>query len=157
MMFEVQNGTEMVGYCTTISQALFDRCNELTICDSGMNSSVSGTRYTRNTQVASVELPQKRIRVSPKAASTETAIDTAPIPPETFPRSLAAPSLLAHIIMLKYGQGMPLFRIEDGFALFALQLDAHGLETDGMDWIGHGPGALAWLARDAPHSRTEKV
>ena len=25
------------------------------------------------------------------------------------PRSLAAPSLLAHIIILKYGQGMPLF------------------------------------------------
>jgi transposase len=46
----------------------------------------------------------------------ETAIDTAPMPPETFPRLLAAPSLLAHIIMLKYGQGMPLFRIEDGFA-----------------------------------------
>jgi transposase len=46
----------------------------------------------------------------------ETAIDTAPMPPETFPRSLAAPSLLAHIIMLKYGQGMPLFRIEDSFA-----------------------------------------
>ncbi len=46
----------------------------------------------------------------------ETAIDTAPMPPETFSRSLAAPSLLAHVIMLKYGQGMPLFRIEDGFA-----------------------------------------
>ena len=46
----------------------------------------------------------------------ETAIDTAPMPPETFPRSLAAPSLLAHVIMLKYGRGMPLFRIEDGFA-----------------------------------------
>lgn len=45
----------------------------------------------------------------------ETALDTAPMPPETFPRSLAAPSLLAHILMLKYGQGMPLFRIEDGF------------------------------------------
>ena len=46
----------------------------------------------------------------------ETAIDTAPMPPETFPRSLAAPSLLAHIIMRKYGRGMPLFRIEDDFA-----------------------------------------
>ena len=45
----------------------------------------------------------------------QTAIDTAPMPPELFARSLAAPSLLAHIIMLKYGQGMPLFRIEDGF------------------------------------------
>ncbi|MGH7435707.1 MAG: IS66 family transposase [Polyangiaceae bacterium] len=46
----------------------------------------------------------------------ETAIETTPMPAETFARSLAAPSLLAHVIMLKYGQGMPLFRIEDGFA-----------------------------------------
>lgn len=45
-----------------------------------------------------------------------TTVDTAPLPPETFPRSLAAPSLLAHIIMEKYGKGLPLFRIEDTFA-----------------------------------------
>jgi transposase len=56
-------------------------------------------------------------------ADGETAIDTAPMPPETFPRSLAAPSLLAHIIMLKYGQGMPLFRIEDGFARDGCPID----------------------------------
>ena len=53
----------------------------------------------------------------------ETAIDTAPMPSETFPRSLAAPSLLAHIIMLKYGQGMPLFRIEDAFARDGCPID----------------------------------
>jgi transposase len=53
----------------------------------------------------------------------DTAIDTAPMPPETFPRSLAAPSLLAHIIMLKYGQGMPLFRIEDSFARDGCPID----------------------------------
>ena len=57
-----------------------------------------------------------RVKYQVTGSDGETAIDTAPIPPETFPRSLAAPSLLAHIIMLKYGQGMPLFRIEDGFA-----------------------------------------
>ena len=53
----------------------------------------------------------------------ETAIDTAPMPAETFPRSLAAPSLLAHILMLKYGQGLPLFRIEDGFARDGCPID----------------------------------
>ena len=45
------------------------------------------------------------------------------MPSETFPRSLAAPSLLAHIIMLKYGQGMPLFRIEDAFARDGCPID----------------------------------
>jgi transposase len=57
-----------------------------------------------------------RVKYQVLGAGGETAIDTASMPPETFPRSLAAPSLLAHIIMLKYGQGMPLFRIEEGFA-----------------------------------------
>jgi transposase len=47
--------------------------------------------------------------------SDHATVDTAPMPPELFPRSLCAPSLLAHIIMQKYGQGMPLFRIEDAF------------------------------------------
>jgi transposase len=45
----------------------------------------------------------------------QTAIDTTPMPPEAFPRSLCAPSLLAHILMEKYGRGLPLFRIEDSF------------------------------------------
>jgi hypothetical protein len=45
------------------------------------------------------------------------------MPAETFPRSLAAPSLLAHIIMEKYGKGMPLFRIEDTFARDGCPID----------------------------------
>jgi transposase len=57
-----------------------------------------------------------RVKYQVKGNDGETTIDTTPMPPETFPRSLAAPSLLAHIIMLKYGRGMPLFRIEDEFA-----------------------------------------
>lgn len=57
-----------------------------------------------------------RAKYQVKDTHGETTIDTTPMPPEMFPRSLASPSLLAHVIMLKYGQGMPLFRVEDGFA-----------------------------------------
>ena len=53
----------------------------------------------------------------------ETTLDTAPIPAHTFPRSLAAPSLLAHIIMRKYGAGMPLFRLEDEFTRDGCPID----------------------------------
>lgn len=42
-------------------------------------------------------------------------IETALMPAETFPRSLAAPSLLAHIITEKHLQGLPLYRLEDRF------------------------------------------
>jgi transposase len=53
----------------------------------------------------------------------ETSLDTAPMPAETFSRSLAAPSLLAHIIMRKYGAGMPLFRLEDEFTRDGCPID----------------------------------
>jgi transposase len=56
-----------------------------------------------------------RVKYQVIGADGDTALDTTPLPPQTFPRSLAAPSLLAHILMLKFGQGMPLFRIEDTF------------------------------------------
>ena len=45
-----------------------------------------------------------------------TTLATAPMPPECFARSLAAPSLLAHIVIEKYCDGLPLHRIEDRFA-----------------------------------------
>lgn len=56
-----------------------------------------------------------RIKYQVKDAAGDTSIETTPMPPRTFPRSLAAPSLLAHVIMRKYGAGMPLFRLEDEF------------------------------------------
>ena len=42
-------------------------------------------------------------------------IETTPMPAETFPRLLAAPSLLAHVAIEKHCDGLPLFRIEDRF------------------------------------------
>ncbi len=56
-----------------------------------------------------------RVKYQVTDAKGETTVDVAPMPPRAFPRSLAAPSLLAHIIMRKYGAGMPLFRLEDEF------------------------------------------
>ena len=53
----------------------------------------------------------------------ETSIDTAEMPAETFPRSLAAPSLVAHIIVEKFCDGLPLFRIEDRFARDGVPVD----------------------------------
>lgn len=52
----------------------------------------------------------------------DSLIETAPMPPECFPRSLAAPSFLAHVITDKFCDGLPLNRIEkrsarDGFPL----------------------------------------
>jgi transposase len=68
-----------------------------------------------------VVLARAKYRVT--STTGETTLDTTPMPREVFPRSLAASSLLAHILMLKYGQGMPLFRIEDTFARDGCPID----------------------------------
>ena len=64
-----------------------------------------------------------RVKYQATDANGETSVETAPMPVQTFPRSLAAPSLLAHIIMAKYGMGMPLFRIEDRFTRDGCPID----------------------------------
>lgn len=52
-----------------------------------------------------------------------TTLQTAPVPPETFARSLAAPSLLAHLVVDKHCDGLPLSRIEDRSAREGVSLD----------------------------------
>jgi transposase len=64
-----------------------------------------------------------RVKYRTVDAQGESTVETAPIPPELFPRSLAAPSMLAHIIAEKHCQGVPLFRIEDRFALDGMPID----------------------------------
>jgi transposase len=64
-------------------------------------------------------------RVKYRAVNTHgiSVIETAPIPPELFPRSLAAPSMLAHVINEKFCDGLPLNREEDRLARDGVALD----------------------------------
>lgn len=56
-------------------------------------------------------------------ANRDSMIETTPVPPECFPRSLAAPSLLAHILTEKFCDGLPLHRIENRLAREGFALD----------------------------------
>lgn len=53
----------------------------------------------------------------------ESELETAPMPAECFPRSLAAPSMLAHVVTDKHCDGLPLNRIEDRAAREGVSLD----------------------------------
>jgi transposase len=64
-----------------------------------------------------------RVKYRTVNAQEEVAIETAPMPEETFPRSLAAPSMLAHIIAEKHLQGLPLYRLEDRYSREGAPLD----------------------------------
>lgn len=64
-------------------------------------------------------------RVKYRAVDTqgEATIETALMPPESFARSMAAPSLLAHILVEKFCDGLPLNRIEDRFERDGVTID----------------------------------
>ena len=64
-----------------------------------------------------------RVKYRAVDAQGEAHIETAPMPPECFPRSMAAPSMLAKIIVDKYCEGLPLHRIEDRSARDGFRLD----------------------------------
>ncbi|MEO6419276.1 MAG: IS66 family transposase [Polyangiaceae bacterium] len=64
-----------------------------------------------------------RVKYRATDARGESRLETAPMPPECFPRSMAAPSLLAKILTDKYCDGLPLNRIEDRFARDGARID----------------------------------
>jgi transposase len=64
-----------------------------------------------------------RVKYRAVDSQGEVQIETTPLPPESFPRSLAAPSLLAHVIVEKYCDGLPLHRIEDRFTRDGCSVD----------------------------------
>jgi transposase len=83
----------------------------------------------------------------------ESEVETAPMPKETFARSLAAPSLLAHVAVAKHCDGMPLFRLEDQFARDGLQLD-RGTMCRWLEDAGATLGATVVAAARADAIRT---
>jgi transposase len=75
-----------------------------------------------------------RVKYRAEDATGEAQIETAPMPAECFPRSLAAPSLVAKIIVDKYCDGLPLHRIEDRFARWLPRRSRHDVP------VGRGCG-----------------
>lgn len=57
-----------------------------------------------------------RVRYKTVDAAGNTDVITTAMPEQMLPGAIAAPSLVAHVIMENIGKGIPLFRIEDGSA-----------------------------------------
>lgn len=64
-----------------------------------------------------------RVRYKTVDADGNTDVITAAMPPEMLPSAIAAPSLLAYILVENIGKGMPLFRLQQSF-------DHDGVEID---------------------------
>jgi transposase len=86
-------------------------------------------------------------------ANGDSMIETTPMPPECFPRSLAAPSLLAHVLGDKFCDGLPLHRIEDRLARDGFPLD-RGTMSRWVEDAGATAGATVIVAARAEAWRT---
>ncbi len=81
-------------------------------------------------------------------AGGDSMIETTPLAPELFPRSLAAPSLLAHVVAEKFCDGLPLHRIEDRMAREGFPLD-RGTMSRWVEDAGATAGATVVAAARA--------
>jgi hypothetical protein len=89
-----------------------------------------------------------KYRVSEVATDTMPAIATAEMPAELVVRSLAAPSLLAHVVSDKLCDGLPLHRQEDRFARLGVRLD-RGTMCRWLEDLGMTVGATVVAAMRA--------
>ena len=64
-----------------------------------------------------------RVRYKAVDRDGNTDVITAAMPPEMIPSAIAAPSLLAHILVENIAKGMPLFRLEESFDRDGIGID----------------------------------
>lgn len=94
-----------------------------------------------------------KVKYRAKNSRGESEVVTATMPPETFPRSLAAPSLLAHVAVQKHAYGMPLFRLEQRFARDGVPID-RGTMCRWLEDLGATLGATVLAAARQDAMRT---
>ncbi len=92
-----------------------------------------------------VRIVTARAKYRVDADAGETIV-TVPMPERTFPRLLAAPSLLAKIAVDKYCDGLPLYRQEQRFAREGLDLD-RGTMCRWMEELGMTVGSVVLAAK----------
>lgn len=84
---------------------------------------------------------------------TEVPIVTAPAPNPVIPKSYASPSSLAYVMMMKYVDGMPLYRQEKHFERMDISISRSVLSNwmlKGAEWLDYlyGLMKIELLARD---------
>ncbi len=86
-------------------------------------------------KVVEIHRPKKSCRDCERMVQT-------PAPPRPIPRGMAGPALLAHILVAKYDDHLPLYRQGEIFARMGADLPRSTL----IDWCGQAAGALRPLA-----------
>jgi len=86
-------------------------------------------------KVVEIHRPKKSCRDCERMVQT-------PAPPRPIPRGMAGPALLAHVLVAKYDDQLPLYRQGEIFARMGADIPRSTL----IDWCGQAAGALRPLA-----------
>ena len=94
-----------------------------------------------------------RVKYRVVTAPGEAIIVTTPLPEETFVRSLAGPSLMAHIINDKFCDGLPLHRQEERFTRDGVDLDRGTMSR----WVEEAGATLGATVVEAMRAEAMKT
>ena len=80
----------------------------------------------------------RHVRVKMACAKCDCIVQ-APAPSRPIERGIAGPALLAHVLVAKFCDHLPLYRQSEIFAREGIELDRSTL----ADWVGHASHLLA--------------
>lgn len=101
----------------------------------GVEESVSLKRQRGGMRRVVIARQKYRSKDELSDSSGALAVYTTEMPPVMFERSIALPSLIAHIASRKITEGLPLFRIEDSFSREGIPID-RGMMSRWLEHLG---------------------
>jgi transposase len=112
-----------------------DLTGEEKICQCGCQKTCIGEETSEQLDIIPAVI-QVLVHARKKYAckNCEDGVDIAPLPEQPIPKSNASPGLLAHIVVAKYQDGLPLYRMETIFK----RLDIHLPRNTQANWLIKG-------------------
>lgn len=100
------------------------------ICACGAEMGVIGEKISEQLDVIPAQVyVLEHHRPTYSCPKCDESIQTAPMPAQPIPKSLASPGLLAHVAVAKYADGLPLYRQSKQFERLGIDLPRNTLAT----------------------------
>jgi transposase len=109
-----------------------DLSDEEKVCPCGRTKDRIGEDITRELEYVPPKLTA-HIHTRPKYACSrcKDGVSAAPLPPRPFPGGIAGPGLVTEVVVSKFGDHMPLYRLEDILARYGVHISRSTM----CDWV----------------------
>ena len=109
-----------------------DLSDEEKVCPCGRTMDCIGEDVTRELEYVPPKL-EAHIHVRPKYACRDCkdGVSAAPLPPRPIPGGIAGPGLVTEVVVSKFGDHLPLYRLEDILARYGVHISRSTM----CDWV----------------------